>query len=188
MSDNDEKSQGNIQASDNSNVIGGDIVISGVIQDSSHIHVGHTIGYSTEQVSVLITQISSTFQPKAFDGRCPYKGLEVFGEEDAELFFGREKWVENLMRRVKESRTLFVTGQSGSGKSSLVRAGLIPALKTDYGSSWLYATLKPGRDPIDALANAFSRLKDPGLGKYLRENAGPASVLHECAESALSER
>src|SRR6185436_1603706 len=57
-----------------------------------------------------------------------------------------------------------------------------------YGSSWLYATLKPGRDPIDALANAFSRLKDPGLGKYLRENAGQASVLHECAESALSER
>jgi len=70
-----------------------------------------------------------------------------------------------------------------------VRAGLIPALKkAGYGEHWLYATLKPGRDPIDALATAFSRLKDPSLGKYLRENSHQASVLHECAESALSER
>ena len=69
-----------------------------------------------------------------------------------------------------------------------MRAGLIPALKIGYGSGWLYATMKPGRDPVEALANAFSRLKDPSLGKYLRENAAQASALHECAESALSER
>jgi len=193
MSENDEKSHGHIQASDNSNAIGGDIVISGVIQDSSHIHVGHTIGYSAEQVSVLITQITTTFQPKPFDGRCPYMGLDAFDEEDAELFFGREKLVEDLVSRVKGSQTVFVTGPSGSGKSSLVRAGLIPtlkqgAIKASNSDRWLYATLKPGRDPFEALANAFSRLKSPELGNYLREHADRVTVLHECAESVLTER
>jgi formylglycine-generating enzyme required for sulfatase activity/energy-coupling factor transporter ATP-binding protein EcfA2 len=183
MSDGDS-SKTNIQASDNSVAVG-NVNVGGSI--GGDFFIGNK-GFSADEVSVLITQISTTFQAKPFDGRSPYKGLETFNEEDAELFFGRERWVENLMGRVKESRTLFVTGQSGSGKSSLARAGLIPALKkTDYGASWLYATMKPGRDPIDALATAFSRLKDPGLGKYLRENAGQASVLHECAESALSE-
>ena len=72
-------------------------------------------GYTAKQVSVLLTQITSTFQPKPFDGRCPYKGLDVFEEEDAELFFGRERLVEDLVNRVKESRTVFITGPSGSG-------------------------------------------------------------------------
>ena len=180
----DESEGLSAQADGNSIAIGG-ITVGGNVGD---IRIGHTIGYTSEQVSKLITQISTTFQPKPFDGRCPYKGLDVFEEEDAELFFGRGKWIENLLGRIKESRTLFVTGQSGSGKSSLVRAGLIPALKIGYGSGWLYATMKPGRDPVEALANAFSRLKDPSLGKYLRENAAQASALHECAKSALSER
>ena len=85
------------------------------------IHIGH--GYTAEQVAAMLTQISSTFQPKPFDGTCPYKGLDVFEETDAELFFGREKLVGELVSRVKESRTIFITGPSGSGKSSLVRAG-----------------------------------------------------------------
>src|SRR5690349_5171623 len=86
-------------------------------------------GYTVEQVNEIIAQIKSEFQPKPFDGRCPYRGLDFFDEKDAELFFGREISVENLITRVKNSRTLFITGPSGSGKSSLVRAGLIPALK-----------------------------------------------------------
>src|SRR5262245_59041564 len=76
------------------------------------IRIGHTIGYTAEQVSILLTQITSTFQPKKFDGRCPYKGLEVFEEEDADLFFGRERLVHDLVARVKESRTVFITGPS----------------------------------------------------------------------------
>src|SRR5207247_2291995 len=85
-------------------------------------------GFTAEQVSILITQITTKYQRKPFDGRCPYKGLDVFEEEDAELFFGRERLVEDLVSRVKESRTVFITGPSGSGKSSLVRAGLMHAL------------------------------------------------------------
>src|SRR5262245_21348022 len=86
-------------------------------------------GFTAEQVSTLLTQITSTFQVKQFDGRCPYKGLDVFEEEDAELFFGRERLVDDLVSRVRASRTVFITGPSGSGKSSVVRAGLIHALK-----------------------------------------------------------
>ncbi len=175
---------------ENNSIAFGSISVGGDVGD---IRIGHTIGYTSEQVSTLITQISTTFQPKPFDGRSPYKGLDVFDEGDAEMFFGREKLVEALVARVKDSRTLFVTGPSGSGKSSLLRAGLIHALRQGaikelQSESWLYATMKPGRDPIDALASAFSRLKDPGLGRYFREHGEQASVLQECADSVLSER
>ena len=148
-------------------------------------------GYTAEQVSVLLTQITSKFQPKPFNGRCPYKGLDVFEEEDAALFFGRERLVEDLVGRVKESRTVFITGPSGSGKSSLVRAGLIPALRNGgiKGSNgWLYETMKPGREPIKDLALAFSRLKSPDLADYFQAHANESDILNKCAESVLSGR
>lgn len=184
MSDENKKDEPKVQA-DNNSIAVGNISAGGNIGDIN-INTGYTVG----QVSVLITQIESTFQPKPFDGRCPYKGLDVFEEEDAELFFGREKLVGDLVSRVKESRTVFVTGPSGSGKSSLVRAGLIHALKQGSIKSsdrWLYATMKPGRDPLESLANAFSRLKSPELGSYFRQHVDQVNVLHECAESALTD-
>jgi len=155
---NDETKKATIQA-DNKSVAVGSIAVGGSTGDIN-IHAGD-IGYSVEEVSVLITQITSTFQPKPFDGRSPYKGLEVFDEEDAELFFGREKLVDDLVGRVKGSRTVFVTGPSGSGKSSLVRAGLIPALKQGgirNSDRWLYETMTPGRDPIGEVARVASGL------------------------------
>jgi len=116
-------------------------------------------GFTAEQVNFLIDQIKTDYQVKNFDGTCPYKGLDAFDEEDAELFFGREKLVDDLVERVKESRTVFVTGPSGSGKSSLVRAGLIPDLKKGsikVSHDWQYLIMKPGREPIKALAVAVA--------------------------------
>src|SRR5215211_4447049 len=157
MDNENKEDQANVQADNNSIAVGG-INIGGDI--SGNITIGNT-GYTVEQVSILLTQITSTFQAKPFDGRCPYKGLEVFEEDDADLFFGREMLVDGLISRVKDSRTVFVTGPSGSGKSSLVRAGLIPALKhggIKNSERWLYQTLKPGREPIVALARAVASL------------------------------
>src|SRR5882672_634067 len=59
---------------------------------------------------------------------CPYKGLAAYQPEDAHRFFGREGLIDELVRRVRLQKVLVVGGPSGSGKSSLVRAGLIPAL------------------------------------------------------------
>ena len=158
---------------------------------SGNITIGHTIGYTAEQVSLLLTQITSTFQPKPFDGRCPYKGLDAFEEEDAELFFGRERLEEDLLSRVKTSRAVFITGPSGSGKSSLVRAGLIPAMKQGAiknSERWLYEIMMPGREPIKDLALVFSRLKSPELADYFRSHINESKILNECAESVLSGR
>jgi WD40 repeat protein/energy-coupling factor transporter ATP-binding protein EcfA2 len=148
-------------------------------------------GYTADQVATLIQQIKSEFQPRKFDGRSPYKGLDVFEEEDADLFFGRGKLIDDLVCRVEESHTVFITGPSGSGKSSLVRAGLIPALKKGViknSKHWLYETIKPGRDPLEALTLALSRLKSPELGRYFREHIAEPGILNACAESALGGR
>ena len=156
MADETQDNQ-SIQANDNSVAVG-NVTIGGSI--GGNLTIGNT-GFSADQVSTIIAQITTTFQPRPFDGRCPYKGLDVFNEEDAELFFGREKIVADLVERVRKSRTVFITGPSGSGKSSLVRAGLIPALKQDSiggGATWLYATIKPGREPINTLARALAGL------------------------------
>lgn len=190
MSDDYPPGEAKAQA-DNGGIAIGSIHIGGDL--SGNVTIGHTTGFTAEEVSALLAEITTTFQQKPFDGRCPYKGLDVFDEEDAGLFFGRERLVQDLVSRVNESRTVFITGPSGSGKSSLVRAGLIHALKQGViGESkserWLYATIKPGRDPFEALKNAFSRLKSPELGNYFHQNISKPDVLNECAEAALSER
>ncbi len=151
-------------------------------------------GYSADQVSILLKQITSTFQAKPFDGRCPYKGLDVFDEEDAELFFGREKLVDDLVGRVKVSRTVFITGPSGSGKSSLVRAGLIHALKQGdikdlHSERWLYGTMKPGRDPLGELvrvASGFAGTLNAGEDIHTK-GLNDATILAQWCEIALKD-
>lgn len=189
MSDENKANASNVNAENNSIAIGG-LQIDGDV--SGNITIGNTTGYTAEQVSVLITRISSTFQPKPFDGHCPYKGLDVFEEEDAELFFGREKLVDDLVGRVKESRTVFVTGPSGSGKSSLVRAGLIHALKqgkTKGSERWLYETIKPGRDPIGELGRVASSLAgSTNAEDEIRAKAmGDATIFARWCEITLKE-
>jgi len=90
--------------------------------------------------------------------RNPYKGLRPFGEADAEDYFGRGPLVADLARRLGEGqRLLVVTGPSGSGKSSLVRAGLVPTLRAG-GSGWVVAQMMPGLRPFDELETALHRV------------------------------
>src|SRR6266478_6632824 len=90
----------------------------------------------------------------------PYPGLSPFDEEQAHLFFGRKDQIRELLARMEEHRFVGVVGLSGSGKSSLVRAGLIPTLRrgrlTVGGLLWRVATLRPGANPINQLANALN--------------------------------
>jgi DNA-binding SARP family transcriptional activator/class 3 adenylate cyclase/WD40 repeat protein len=94
---------------------------------------------------------------------CPYKGLSRFEAADAANFFGRERLVAELVARVAESPLLAVVGPSGSGKSSLVRAGLLPALAVGVlpgGQPWRSIILCPGPRPALELTR---RLNDADL-------------------------
>lgn len=90
----------------------------------------------------------------------PFPGLRPFEPDEDHLFFGREKEIDDLLRRLRQTRFLPVIGASGSGKSSLVRSGLIPSLHSGFmvsaGSSWRVAILRPGEDPIGHLAASLS--------------------------------
>ncbi|MFO1049683.1 MAG: toll/interleukin-1 receptor domain-containing protein [Geminicoccaceae bacterium] len=87
---------------------------------------------------------------------CPYRGLLAFREEDAGLFFGREAEVAGLVDRIRRQPLLTLVGRSGSGKSSVIQAGLIPALRRGAdGCRWAVVTLRPGDAPLHALVRAF---------------------------------
>ena len=84
----------------------------------------------------------------------PYKGLDSFGPQDAETFFGRERLVADLVARVAGGGLVGVVGPSGSGKSSLVRAGLIPAVSAGVlpgSQEWVTVVMRPGEHPMQAL-------------------------------------
>ncbi len=115
MEDKAQKEQ-NVQANDDSTAVG-DVRVDGSIEGSLIIGSNNVVGFTADQASAFMAQLAEKFTPKPFDGRSPYKGLDYFEEADAELFFGREKLVEELVAKVRQSRTLFVTGPSGSGKS-----------------------------------------------------------------------
>jgi uncharacterized protein YjbI with pentapeptide repeats len=87
--------------------------------------------------------------------RSPYKGLEAFTEADAGNFYGREETIERYAQLVASVPLVPIIGASGSGKSSLVQAGLIPFLKQDTASDWQILTMRPGRTPFKALAKAI---------------------------------
>jgi energy-coupling factor transporter ATP-binding protein EcfA2 len=94
---------------------------------------------------------------------CPYRGLQAFREEDAPFFCGRETAVEQLVTAVKRNPFIAVVGASGCGKSSVVRAGLIPALRREHDDVWEVVTLVPGDRPLHALAAALLPLLEPQM-------------------------
>jgi hypothetical protein len=87
----------------------------------------------------------------------PYAGLRSFQEEDADRFFGRDREVAALVTRIRDWPLMAVVGPSGVGKSSFVRAGVVPALKSS-GESWEALVVRPGLDPILALAGMLASL------------------------------
>ena len=121
-------------------------------------------------------------------GLPPYKGLKYFDESDAELFFGREALTDLLLQRLNDQLAsdmhfLAVIGASGSGKSSLLRAGLIPALRWRQPSSgWPVLIMTPTAHPLDALAAKLTQEIRQGLPprKLIDELTRNPQILHEC--------
>ncbi|MFC3744650.1 nSTAND1 domain-containing NTPase, partial [Paractinoplanes deccanensis] len=102
--------------------------------------------------------------PKVLDPRlpaqCPYRGLRAFTGADADsgLFVGREGEVEKLRQMTRRQPVVVVVGASGVGKSSLVGAGVLPALRRD---GWAVSAVRPGASPFDALARTLLDLERP---------------------------
>jgi WD40 repeat protein/tRNA A-37 threonylcarbamoyl transferase component Bud32 len=101
----------------------------------------------------------------AIEGTCPFKGLASFEPVDADYFFGRERLVAALVARLVGAGFLSIVGPSGSGKSSVLRAGLLPALAGGVlpGSErWRRVLIRPGERPLEELRRVLvSGAKDP---------------------------
>ena len=91
----------------------------------------------------------------------PFIGLRPFDYRDRAFFFGRNEFVEAVELLVTKSGFVAVVGSSGTGKSSLIRAGLLPSLETRANDQWRWATMEPGEAPIRRLARAISSLRGP---------------------------
>jgi len=106
------------------------------------------------QDSPASTISAHAWHPK--DAVCPYRGLFAFREEDSERFFGRNDFVDVLIKRLEISSLVGVVGPSGCGKSSVVYAGLFPAYRKQSGFRGI--SFRPGARPFDTLAVALAPL------------------------------
>jgi ABC-type dipeptide/oligopeptide/nickel transport system ATPase component len=82
----------------------------------------------------------------------PYPGLRPYRYEESHLFFGRERHIAEIIRKLEQHRFVSIVGNSGSGKSSIVKAGVLPSL-VKQDENWITATFRPGENPIFHLAN-----------------------------------
>jgi len=115
--------------------------------------------------NALLLSFDPTLAPEIPDAHCPYVGLAAFREGQGAYFFGRRQLIESLVAKVATDRLVAVVGPSGSGKSSIVLAGLVPALKagavpaaaaSPASQAWRYSTrMVPGSDPLANLARAI---------------------------------
>lgn len=135
-----------------------------------------------------IIQISANeIKTRKFIEVSPYKGLKSFYLKDKDQFFGRDQFIAGLVDELEHTNFVLLLGASGSGKSSVVRAGLIPWLAEKWGSQWFNLTLTPDRDPFDSLYSSLrSHFKqsevqfvragtDQGLGQLVKKLKHPDS-------------
>ncbi len=124
------------------------------------LRYGKAVGFKRQALERAARRVArgGAWPPLQNGELAPYVGLRTFQERDAALFYGRNRLVDELLPKVAEWPFLAVLGPSGSGKSSVVRAGLIPRLRggSVAGSGrWLVSVLRPGVRPLDALAVAL---------------------------------
>ncbi len=128
----------------------------------------------------------------AVQTRNPYVGLRVFQESDADVFFGRQRSIKAMLTRLGDSgprgRLLAVIGASGSGKSSLVQAGLLQALRDgelDGSADWFIARMTPGDDPFAACQAALDTVAVTPVADFGDRRTRGGDILAGCVHDAL---
>lgn len=144
----------------------------------------------------VLNEIRRTPGPRPEGEPAPYRGLASYRTEDSEWFFGRVKLTYSVVTRLQRSWTegegpVAIVGPSGSGKSSLIAAGVIPALGRDDFSGvamgdWPTMMITPGRDPVRALASALADVTGSGVDDIARELRHDPTRAVRYAESAAS--
>ena len=130
--------------------------------------------------------------------RNPFKGLRAFQEADAEDFFGRQRLVDRLVAVLAEpgaaGRLLAVVGPSGSGKSSVVRAGLLPAVRNGAvagSAQWFVTSMIPGEHPFEELEVALGRIATGVIGPLAElmaaDRRGIARVVKQVAPTEMDD-
>lgn len=123
-------------------------------------------------------------RPEMDGERAPYLGLAPFGEEDTDLFFGRETMVKEALHRLDQHHLLVVLGASGVGKTSLLRAGLVPRIRP---RGWPVATIPPGPHPIEECAIRLAALAGTSVRVARADLEAGADGLHLVVRRALAE-
>ena len=118
----------------------------------------------------LADQTESTIPSETYSAPDqPYPGLRPFEEREQRLFFGRDRQIKEILQRLERSSFAVVIGGSGSGKSSIVNAGVIPSLRKKQlrgrGDFWLTARFSPLNRPLESLAGALAELIEPKPGQ-----------------------
>ena len=145
--------------------------------EAGHEQTIHDVSVvSSENVTFNQTQIIQIsveeVKTRKFIITSPYKGLKKFESEDKDRFFGRDQFLTGLVNELDQTNFVLLLGASGSGKSSVIRAGLIPWLAERQGSHFMNLVFTPDQDPFESLYASL-------LGKYKQSEAQIARIAKE---------
>ena len=143
-----------VQGNENQGVLGKNNTVVQGNNNTQNIHI--TNYYYREDIRVVPIKSAQADDENL---PCPYRGLFHFSPDDAQYFFGREVFIEELFTATKIRNFITVLGASGSGKSSVVLAGLVPKLQQE--GHWLFTHFRPSSEPFYALAQALIPLYEP---------------------------
>jgi len=119
----------------------------------------------------------------------PFPGLRSFDYNEHHLFFGREKHIQDLIQKLNQHHFVAVIGSSGSGKSSLIKAGLLPAIHKgrlgDSDDTWYIASMKPGNTPLSNLADSLVKQGVFATGDPEKDKQQRNTILNLISESSL---
>lgn len=132
-------------------------------QKISHVSIGDSSVVTFNQTQILQISVAE-IKTRQLILTSPYKGLKKFEPEDKDLFFGRDQFLTSLVNELEQTNLILLLGASGSGKSSVIRAGLIPWLSQKWGSQLVKLIFTPDGDPFESLYGSL-------LGKYKQAEA-----------------